>query len=660
MKLEYKVKEQTLQPIPTTSIPRVGSKKYLDLEFHFGDDWKKYKTKTVFISANGFDRPVILTQMRGNVGNVEVEEYFTNLRSFQIHLHGAVGGSEDESIRTNALTIALEPSGDAFTTLPPTTEIPAYMQMLDLVERAESIAEEIAESYEKKIDIIPYSVFSDLRSELMSSGGFNYRAQSIAYDENNGRWFLVGGDIVKGTSAIVKVSGKLSDWSNAYTIEFEGHHANDCVYNPRTNKLVVVSGFAGDDNPEANDVIAEIDVDTMQVHYIDKASAGLSDFSEFHSIAYADGYYYIYDRNLGDGPKLIKIKDDFSGGYTVVSEFRKSNVINACGVPNELLSCQSGFIIGDVYYQVYTKMVYTDRDAKTGSAFDGAVVAAISLKTGELLGTSQFDWTHQQEVEAAVFADGKLYWVVDSHYVEILESQPSSGVLTKPQSLPIPAYADIGKYFSVGVYTCNNADKAATLLNCPISDTGFTLEVIKQGSQQITQIFHPNAIESGYFLTRTHSYLAGWGRLNRYDAAALDELKNTSSDHEQRIADLEQSGGGSATGSVSVFTQFAGDPEPENAKRGDVKLVVDYEDDGEDDGDGSEDDDWLVTHSEMEEYVEKTVPEWARKDNKPIYSANEISCNAEINGEQKTNVADALNALVDAIGALGIAEEVAY
>lgn len=64
-----------------------------------------------------------------------------------------------------------------------------------------------------------------------------------------------------------------------------------------------------------------------------------------------------------------------------------------------------------------------------------------------------------------------------------------------------------------------------------------------------------------------------------------------------------------------------------------------------------------VTERQMQDYVgdvvktikfeetDPSVPEWAKQEKKPSYSANEISCDAEINGEQKTNVADALSAL---------------
>ena len=41
-------------------------------------------------------------------------------------------------------------------------------------------------------------------------------------------------------------------------------------------------------------------------------------------------------------------------------------------------------------------------------------------------------------------------------------------------------------------------------------------------------------------------------------------------------------------------------------------------------------------------------------------NANAVACDIIINGKQKTNVTDALNALNEIIGTLGIAEEVAY
>lgn len=41
------------------------------------------------------------------------------------------------------------------------------------------------------------------------------------------------------------------------------------------------------------------------------------------------------------------------------------------------------------------------------------------------------------------------------------------------------------------------------------------------------------------------------------------------------------------------------------------------------------------------------IPAWAKQEEKPYYSAEEILCNVEINGEQKTNVADVLEVLYE-------------
>lgn len=72
------------------------------------------------------------------------------------------------------------------------------------------------------------------------------------------------------------------------------------------------------------------------------------------------------------------------------------------------------------------------------------------------------------------------------------------------------------------------------------------------------------------------------------------------------------------TSGVRVFTQFTGDPEPGNAKKGDVLFVI-----------------------------EEDVPDRPHKgeETKPPYTAEEIACDVEVNGEQQTNVADALSAL---------------
>ena len=52
MILNFIVDEQTLKPLPTQSIPRRGSRKYLKLKFSMSQEWQKMQA-TAFLQFEG-------------------------------------------------------------------------------------------------------------------------------------------------------------------------------------------------------------------------------------------------------------------------------------------------------------------------------------------------------------------------------------------------------------------------------------------------------------------------------------------------------------------------------------------------------------------------------------------------------------------------------
>lgn len=387
------------------------------------------------------------------------------------------------------------------------------------------------------LDVAPYSVYSNNRASLMGE----YRAQSIAHRHNadgSDTWFIVGGttnadELATGKSILV-VSDNLYDWSDATRVEFNGYHCNDCVYNPIENVLVVVSGFADNNEIELPNILTVIDCESYEVIATIDVLERFG-MSECHSIAYYNGDYIVYDRLNHNFYRV----DAGLTEATVIVRVSKAQVLDMAHETNEQTSSQTGFVIGDIYYHVYSKIVYSNPVKQSGGAFEGALIAAISLTSAKLLGVSRFDWSYGREIEAAVYANGRLYWLVDGTYVEILESQPFMKRATTPVSQPIPAGADMDRYVSIGVYTCNSAATAATLLHCPITNSGFTLEVQQQGSVQVMQIFTPNSTTADYFVTRVSSG-DRWGDAHKYKCwEALEE----------RIAELEKGGGSGGNGS---------------------------------------------------------------------------------------------------------------
>ena len=111
MLLRFKVSEQNLVAIPTRQEPRKGSKDYLQLQFEYSDDWKKYD-KVLYLRHKNYSEPITLN---GNQ-TVTVPAYYTQQGSFELSLLGQQG---DQRIPTNTAFVHLSEIGDMWETNPP-------------------------------------------------------------------------------------------------------------------------------------------------------------------------------------------------------------------------------------------------------------------------------------------------------------------------------------------------------------------------------------------------------------------------------------------------------------------------------------------------------------------------------------------------------------
>ena len=103
MILKFNVKEQTISLVNTKSVPRIGSKDYLVLQFSFSSDWENLD-KFVYLQSGDISQPINIVD-----NLVEVPEWFTEQNSFNVTLFGTDGTTE---VPTNVVSVQLEKSND--------------------------------------------------------------------------------------------------------------------------------------------------------------------------------------------------------------------------------------------------------------------------------------------------------------------------------------------------------------------------------------------------------------------------------------------------------------------------------------------------------------------------------------------------------------------
>lgn len=139
MTLDFNVFEQTIEQLPSDSIPRNGSRKYLNLRFNLGKDWENL-TATAYLQHGDNSTPIIVTDGE----EVAVPDYYAAQNSFMLMLIGI--GSGGVEIPTNILCITLGDAGTGWTSVPADPETPAYAQLVTIAEDARANAEAAARS----------------------------------------------------------------------------------------------------------------------------------------------------------------------------------------------------------------------------------------------------------------------------------------------------------------------------------------------------------------------------------------------------------------------------------------------------------------------------------------------------------------------------------
>lgn len=128
MILKFSVKEQTIEMLPTRSVPRKGSRKYLKLQFHMSEDWNGLLA-TAFLQYDTHSEPLPITDGE----SVIVPDYFSANDYFQLFVLGING---EQAVPTNMITVNLPATGEVWTSKPEGPNVPDYQALIQLVQKA--------------------------------------------------------------------------------------------------------------------------------------------------------------------------------------------------------------------------------------------------------------------------------------------------------------------------------------------------------------------------------------------------------------------------------------------------------------------------------------------------------------------------------------------
>ena len=129
MILKFNVKEQTISLVNTKSVPRIGSKDYLVLQFSFSSDWENLN-KFVYLQSGDVSVPHDLVD-----GSVIVDEYFTEQTEFNVTLFGK-SANDSVEVPTNVVSVQLEKSNNLWEKDAPEPQNSWVVQVIDARDEA--------------------------------------------------------------------------------------------------------------------------------------------------------------------------------------------------------------------------------------------------------------------------------------------------------------------------------------------------------------------------------------------------------------------------------------------------------------------------------------------------------------------------------------------
>lgn len=175
MVIKFSVKEQTISLLPTKSIPRIGSKDYLILQFVFSNDWDRL-SKVVYLQKDSVSEPIEL------VGDtLKVPEWFTEQDTFNVTL---LGVGDTQEVPTNVVSIKLEKSNTLWNEDAP---VPQPSWLVTVLEAAKRVEEAVVNP--PKIGENGNWFVWDFDAGMYVDTG-RYAGGIVPHIGENGNWFI--------------------------------------------------------------------------------------------------------------------------------------------------------------------------------------------------------------------------------------------------------------------------------------------------------------------------------------------------------------------------------------------------------------------------------------------------------------------------------------
>lgn len=324
-----------------------------------------------------------------------------------------------------------------------------------------------------------------------------YNIGSVCHDGSN--FYAVGGSRVHDGSGIIAKMSRLDFKSITTNTLSRLGHTNDVAYYDGSLYICTANYNGSAEGDAALNAVAVVDIGTMQITTVYSNCP-----SNTIGIARTSDCFWLL------APPYIYKTTNFTDFTRVISN--ADVMIHKAGIASSSRSAQTIFNIGDDmlgYVAAYNESSELSREQSYAliSYFrtDGLPVGMATCACSNC------------EAEGAAFVNGALYIVTTSSTWPTVVLR-SSRVASDYYSLY--AGQDLNDLVCAGVYNCSGSDVAGSLTNSPVTTTGFTLTVAREGMFHTIQIVIDND-SHGWYRRRSWSSMtwSAWKQIVTLPAA---------------------------------------------------------------------------------------------------------------------------------------------
>ena len=347
----------------------------------------------------------------------------------------------------------------------------------------------------------------------------SYRFCALTYNSRNKKFYMVGGAASRdGSSKIVKFSDIRNPLADAVVETLATGHSNDITYDAFNNRIIIAGGMASNDGSAEN-------THSKKLFFIDNPDT--MQLSSYKSLSDAcQGVEYIPDFYGGSRPysqPAVCVWTASNGTYTATiydtsistvlrsGTVTKTQVANYLRVKNPDVLYSQGISYDYASKRLLWNLSYRDDELTSYSNFKSAIQVELDIETFAILGATMIDVTTTEEYQGATFVNGIMYAVSDVKYGTFRIYNP--WIHQRETRKWIPPQSDLDNYYAPGHYFSNSGSNTATLSNAPVSDKGFSLHVMIQGSDVRKQRVEANG---GSIWEREYTLSNGWGNWYTY------------------------------------------------------------------------------------------------------------------------------------------------